>query len=112
MRSFLSEIQSCYLSSFVQLQFRKKNEGGTTGTGAVKTNVRARMFHGTILCYNIANNKVLSSHNTTCLLCWGDWQTLREGTALRENSTLACLVSVQEPQEMRRVNKQKQEDPV
>lgn len=70
------------------------------------------MFCGIILCYNIANNKVLCSNNTTCLLCWGNWQTLREGTVLRENSSLACLVSVQEPQEMRRVNKQKQEDPV
>lgn len=70
------------------------------------------MFHGTILCYNIANNKVLGSHNTTRLLCWGNCQTLREGMVLRENNTLACLVSVQEPQKMRRVNKQKQEDPV
>lgn len=70
------------------------------------------MFHGTILRYNIANNKVLGSHNATCLLCWGNCQTLRKGTVLRENNTLACLVSVQEPQKMRRVNKQKQEDPV
>lgn len=60
--------------------------------------VMAKTFHSIILCYNIANNKVLCSHNTTCSLCWGNWQRLREGTVLREKSMLACLVSVQEAQ--------------
>ena len=61
--------------------------------GAVNMNVMGRTFHGIIPCYNVANNKVLCSHNTTCSLCWGNWQRLREGTVLRENSMLACFVS-------------------
>lgn len=32
--------------------------------GIVNIDVMAKTFHGSILCYNIANNKVLCSHNT------------------------------------------------
>lgn len=54
--------------------------------GVVNMDVVGRMFHGIILCYYTANNKVLCSHSTTCSLCWENWQRLTEETVLRENS--------------------------
>jgi len=67
--------------------------------GVVNMDVMARTFHGIILCYNIANNKVLRSHDTTCSLCWGNWQRLKEATVLRENSMLACWFLSKSPSE-------------